>query len=353
MKHIKNLNIENFRGFKSLKIDELNDINIFIGKNNCGKTSLLEAVFLLVGISNPKLSYNIHSFRGEDGIEASQLQYLFHNLDISVSPLLKCKSSDDIVRELEIKPKFQDDELSVEDIKISSESTVSNNIIGVQNHFNIQEENDSSEYDSDFELRDGLGTQVTDKQYSERLNGVFVSSAIKNSDALKRVENLAINQKDHLLLDILKKIDPQLTAIKPMSSGIFLGYKNMKQLVPLAIAGDGIKTIVNIISAITSGTNPVILIDEIENGLHYSAYIELWKAIITLAKEHNAQLFITSHNEEMLEYLVEILEDEEYQGEQDTVSVFNLVNIPQKGNFVYKYSFEGLQSAIETETEIR
>ena len=87
--------------------------------------------------------------------------------------------------------------------------------------------------------------------------------------------------------------------------------------------------------------------------MHYSAYVELWKAIITLAKEHNAQLFITSHNEEMLKYLVAILETEEYKEEQDSVSVFNLVNLPEKGNFAYKYSFEGLKSAIETETEIR
>ena len=39
------LKIENFRGIKSLEINDLARINLFVGKNNCGKTSVLEAAF--------------------------------------------------------------------------------------------------------------------------------------------------------------------------------------------------------------------------------------------------------------------------------------------------------------------
>ncbi|WP_462136871.1 AAA family ATPase, partial [Candidatus Mycalebacterium sp.] len=47
----KSIKIENFRGIESLKIDNLERINLFVGKNNCGKTTILESIYLLSGMS--------------------------------------------------------------------------------------------------------------------------------------------------------------------------------------------------------------------------------------------------------------------------------------------------------------
>ena len=46
-RHISNLNIETFRGIKGLELKDLGDVNILVGANNCGKTSVLEATMLL------------------------------------------------------------------------------------------------------------------------------------------------------------------------------------------------------------------------------------------------------------------------------------------------------------------
>ncbi len=59
----KSFKIENFRGIKKCELTELKRINIFLGKNNCGKSSILEAIFLLTGYNNPILSVNIDLFR--------------------------------------------------------------------------------------------------------------------------------------------------------------------------------------------------------------------------------------------------------------------------------------------------
>ncbi len=48
---IENIEIENFRGIRRGRIDGLSRVNLFFGKNNCGKSSLLEALFLVCGQS--------------------------------------------------------------------------------------------------------------------------------------------------------------------------------------------------------------------------------------------------------------------------------------------------------------
>ena len=61
---LKRLQIRNFRGFNALEIDQLSGINLIAGKNNSGKTSLLEAISLLVGAGDARLARNVNIIRG-------------------------------------------------------------------------------------------------------------------------------------------------------------------------------------------------------------------------------------------------------------------------------------------------
>ena len=64
MSILQRLTIKNFRGFDSLEIDGFSKINLFVGKNNSGKTSVLESIFLVIGMSNPMLPNTINQIRG-------------------------------------------------------------------------------------------------------------------------------------------------------------------------------------------------------------------------------------------------------------------------------------------------
>src|SRR2546423_161740 len=44
---LDSLSIKNFRLFRDLKVESLSRVNLIAGKNNTGKTALLEAVYLL------------------------------------------------------------------------------------------------------------------------------------------------------------------------------------------------------------------------------------------------------------------------------------------------------------------
>ena len=87
---LSNLHIGNFRAFNPLKIDKLGKINIVSGYNNSGKTSLLEAIFLLSGAAHPSLLLNENVVRGvtvtsgsEHVVHSAMWQPMFHDLDMS------------------------------------------------------------------------------------------------------------------------------------------------------------------------------------------------------------------------------------------------------------------------------
>ena len=52
-----------FRGIKHIMIEDFKTINLFVGRNNCGKSTVLEAIFLLTGPTNAELPLKINAFR--------------------------------------------------------------------------------------------------------------------------------------------------------------------------------------------------------------------------------------------------------------------------------------------------
>lgn len=68
-----NIEITNFRGIDHLEIGGLAPVNVFVGANNVGKTSVLEAVFVLSGLSNPQMPTRVNYLRSvlQDSVDSS------------------------------------------------------------------------------------------------------------------------------------------------------------------------------------------------------------------------------------------------------------------------------------------
>ena len=108
--------------------------------------------------------------------------------------------------------------------------------------------------------------------------------------------------------------------------------------------GDGIRRILNILISIIDTQNGIVIIDEIENGLHFTSIKHLLITLIEFTKENNVQLFIASHNYEVLKYLNEILEDNDRKSKK-LISCYSI----KKGNNIlktYKYDFNQFNNAI-------
>ena len=142
-----------------------------------------------------------------------------------------------------------------------------------------------------------------------------------------------------------------VATLEILNNVAYVGLEGINQLLAVNMQGDGLRRYLNIVAASANPMNNILLIDEIENGLHYSAYKKLWEAIFALATTTNKQVFVTTHSKETLSHLNEMLEEHpEYQQE---MRLYTLANTPIKGHQAYKYTFDGLSGACENDVELR
>ncbi len=116
---------------------------------------------------------------------------------------------------------------------------------------------------------------------------------------MEPVADLDINGKKQQILQILRVIDPRLKDIK--SEGLMLyGDIDTGSLIPLPVLGGTMARLASLALYILNAPNGVVLVDEIENGLHYSVMFKVWKAVALAARESDTQVFATTHSWECI-----------------------------------------------------
>lgn len=149
----------------------------------------------------------------------------------------------------------------------------------------------------------------------------------------------------------LKHFDSRITMLEILNNVAYIGLEGIDQLLTVNMQGDGLRRYLNVVAASANPMNNILLIDEIENGLHYSAYKKLWEAIFNLATTTNKQVFVTTHSKETLLCLSEMLE--ENTDYQKGLRLYTLARTLKKGHQAYKYTYEGLSGACENDVELR
>ncbi|MCR4918938.1 MAG: AAA family ATPase, partial [Prevotella sp.] len=102
MDGFKNIEIKNFRGIDHLKIDDFSRVNILLGQNSSGKSSVLECLLLMMGMSNPDLPHTINSIRSRNYSGFADLTYIFHRLDLKTKPEISSELFDSTKRHLSL-----------------------------------------------------------------------------------------------------------------------------------------------------------------------------------------------------------------------------------------------------------
>lgn len=91
----RTLQIKDFRGISSAEIDGFKQINLFFGKNNCGKSTILEALFLITGQSNPVLPLSVNTMRNYRKYAEDDLNIEFYNLNSENKIQISAHGNDD------------------------------------------------------------------------------------------------------------------------------------------------------------------------------------------------------------------------------------------------------------------
>lgn len=314
---INSIYISNYKNFSDLCIPAFSMVNLISGKNNVGKSTLLEALGLHV---NNKCVFPILYYRGElaDDKSASSTPEKIQRLNLAaVSSLFtgrKCEIGDGNKIELndgdyKVMLKlvyYQDINREIDGEIIKKRVTLKTGakpqpgavpalqIIRDGSRMLIPLNAPISQFDFGHNRRSDLGP-------SSILNS-GVDSAMYNP---RRWDEIALTDKEDYVIDALRIIEPKVESLAFLESHGGLRYPVVKLdgesgRLPLRGMGDGINRILTIILALANCEGGVLMVDEIDNGLHYTVQKKLWDIIFTVSKRLNVQVFATTHSSDCI-----------------------------------------------------
>lgn len=350
------LKIENLRGIVNTELNDLKRFNLLVGKNNSGKSTILDAIFLIIGPTNAELVLRINNFRGINLINELMWKVLFHDLDLDSKITISAKrespsESRTIIIEPAIKEKYAVASSVVNETFSKSVSPFSEKVNGLKIKYSLINKNQIQPQDfqmSIFMKNKELEIQAS-KEYEENLRGICLSPNNVLSDLLSRFHKVQISKEKDEIVQLVKVIEPNITDLVIGSDGFIYCDVNMKNLLPLNVMGDGIIKILAVILAIYDAKDGIVLIDEIENGLHFSAQSHLWKAIYLSAIKFNVQLFSTTHSIECVKAFVDSAED------NNVTNDINLFRIEREYENIksVQLNHELIKTSLESGWEIR
>ncbi|OCR00559.1 ATPase [Oscillatoriales cyanobacterium USR001] len=328
MKHLDNLTIHRFRGLQDLTLQDLGQINILVGANNSGKTSVLEAISTYCRPLDP-LEWLNTSWRREIKYsrkpQLDALKWLFpQNSEVSHLNLYEGEtyiSSNGSFPVRESRAIYREFEgiLQLAEAGNSSE---------------VQLEFDEIEFDSILrgaELELTVATTFAPEELSVSFeiweNQRFINKKNRSSNAVlpidtvtpfsHRIEQLQVGLLSEAILlgikpeviKLLQAMDSKITDLVILSPtgkrpSLYIDHKILG-ISPLSAFGDGIRRLLFIALTLAKVEDGVLLIDEIETAIHTETLHSSFSWIVQWCQNLNIQLFATTHSLEAVDAILD------------------------------------------------
>jgi AAA15 family ATPase/GTPase len=349
---IKHVTIKNFKGINSLEITP-KKFNVLVGRNNTGKTSILEAISVCM---NPNLTQDLF----ENKYQNSIINYLSDNSSI------KIEKEDDKIKKLTIRkaPPDQilkllkkdlselyskknqvymniDKNISIEKIikdvdkdkiiEASSDSIVIlvnysgrqillpgklyeelllDALNKVDNIYKQKKAKDSRNGGSEGNIIEDVFENVNMfsllRHFNKSLNkNLFVKGQKNNvtfiKDTLNSYKSIKTSETRALQLENIIKDDNIISNLKRFNfNSLVLDTEDGRKEIPIESMGDGFKSLIYILTNLYENESNIILMEEPENYMHPGYISELIHYIISIANNSQTQLFITTHSQDFL-----------------------------------------------------
>jgi AAA15 family ATPase/GTPase len=290
---LSSIHIQGFKGFKDTKIEPLRRVNLIVGGQNSGKTSLLEAVetgiFLDTGNYRAN-STSLHSYITNSLQQSVFRKNIAYRQANSIAESISCSIAtqyDDTTQNFKIKP------------------------------------------------------------------SAFSVYPVEESLLVKLYDVAVKNKTKHKLIGLLKQIDERLDAIESVAADkennpCLHADIGLAKLTPISMLGQGFNRLTYLYAGLLGQGADCALIDELENGIHYSALFTVWQGIANIARELDIQLFITTHSWECILAAGKVFED--------TPDEFQIIRLERSQDNNIKpiiLSGANLNFALENHWEIR
>ena len=333
------IKISNFRGIKNLFVKETKLFNLIAGKNNCGKTTVLEAIYAAASI--PRISLHLlNDIRVLKTNGNDDFNSLFFNTDKSLDIKVEIEN-ENLNRSVTIKSRTSgtDFPLSYQELQKKGYSVcVKNNDYDYSVSMNYDKINTNQQII--------MNEDIVKIQKDMPVVPVFLWGAQwENFNFSQYLEKLIVAKKIASVISLLKKIEPSVQNIQLGNEEKIYIDTGIKNLFPVQVMGAGFVKALGLISIISTLHDGIILIDEFENGLHFSAMDILWKGVVEACKKNNVILFATTHSYECIQSFFENTEQEQ--------SVLFRIEKKSNEHSVFSISKDNANIAFEENWEIR
>jgi predicted ATPase len=320
---ITSLTIEGFRCFERLEMGGLGRVNLIVGKNNSGKTSVLEALYLLsakypagslphllwrrgarlpVDSGPRRMEFDVSAlFAGYRSSEGSKilLAAAGNGCRNSVEITVQMNMTDEDRQRSEGQgwpPRLK--------LRVYSMPDDKSMVIGFGPAGGLPIEGD--EYSASTSQPPG--------------GAVFLGPESSNGLELLEIwDKVALTRDEDVVLTALRSLDPSIERISGQVShpeffrtthgGFKVTRKGNGQPVAIGSLGDGVWRMLAIATFLSQARRGVLLIDEIDAGLHYKAMAEMWKLVFQAAKGADVQVFATTHSWDCVEAFATLVKE--------------------------------------------
>lgn len=290
--HFTSLYIHSYRRLKKISLSNLAQVNIFVGENNMGKTSILEAVFLSSQLNNLQALLTIE-------------QYRIKNESNLINPSWFQKG---FREEIEIESCFN--QVS-SDIVITSEKTSDNidkssyiSTVSVEAH--IQD----NMFTSDLHLYNNKDADLRFETAFVMCPAALTSPYRSNSTLLKKAHEFAVEMKymSEVISFIKENLDNKIEDIELVSSDgesrFVVTTSSDEEGIEINKYGEGLQRIFEITLLMIYNRDGILCIDELDSAIHKTLLINFTGFIQKLADRYNVQVFLTTHSKECIDAFV-------------------------------------------------
>lgn len=328
---IKDFSIKNYKSLKDITFNSLNRINVFIGDNNAGKSNVLEALMLYASNLSLDAIKSVLDKRGDDTT-------FFTNNSVYPNPLINFSP---IVYNYDIGI-LQNEGISIGDKNKKVTLKCMQRVVfqsGSRGVITLRSANNN---------RIPVGAQLLNSELvlvNERSRGANVIISLQQPIINQSIVaptpilpyhyvicperrdisidslwgNITMTPLQPYVLKALKIIEPHITnfnitrnANNQIIPKITIDNNSP---IPLYSMGDGVCHILNIVLALLNSKDGMLLLDEVDSGLHYTKHQELWRIILELSQKLNVQIFASTHSSECLRAFASICMDSQNQSE--------------------------------------
>ena len=324
--HLPDLTIEGFRGIDKLSIPRLARVTLLAGKNGAGKTTVLDAVRAYAARGNSSVLRDILDGReefssnlGEDGdtLLAPDWLSLFHGREIESAPTIQIGPHSDILRielaslneEILEKEDLFPESLELEDSKILK--TYIGNSEGIIPFAIVSAHSDTVSPVTMRNMRRFTRESERADRSLELRCQLLGPGLLSNAHMAEFWDRVALTDAEDRAVEALKlvlgnEVD-RVTVVgggrsyRRYGPGIGVGRRALVKLkgynrpVPLKSCGDGAARLFSVALALANSAGGFLLIDEAENGLHWSVERDFWRMVLRTARENDVQVLATTH----------------------------------------------------------